>query len=96
MSADPRRTGGAANRGWCDGVPMHEPPPDRDYLAAQVDLYLADCVVYDLKPTEATALKAVYHRTEREARVIRAEFARQAAAIPRDDWPDRGACELAL
>ena len=78
MSADRRWTGGTANREWTRGVSAGH-VIDVDRLKADVRDYLADCRAAPwlnpaYHPTEAGALKAVYHRTIAEAEIIRGIF----------------------
>lgn len=75
MSADRRWTGGIANRAWERGVSAGH-PIGVDRLKDGVRAYLADCNAAPwldpaYHPTEAGALKAVYHRGRDEADIIR-------------------------
>jgi len=75
MSADRRWTGGIANREWTRGG-QAAPIPDTERLKTGVLAYLADCRAAPwldpaYHPTEAGALKAVFHRARAEADIVR-------------------------
>jgi hypothetical protein len=84
MASDQRWTGGLANREWQRGSKPAGRVIDADRLSWDVRRYLADCRAHSgilsprYHPTEAGALKAVYHRGREEEDVIRGEFAQQA------------------
>lgn len=42
-----------------DGVIRRNPPATRD-LVHMIDLYLSDCLVYDLKPSHQAAYQVIY------------------------------------
>jgi len=80
MASDRRWTGGIANREWVRGHAATR-EINRQQLTAGVAAYLADCRTHrDLltakyHPTEAGALKAVYHVGDAEAEFIRGAYA---------------------
>jgi hypothetical protein len=80
VSSDSRWTGGAANREWQRGT-RHVTPLDPAYLKAQIFAYLADCYANRgilspaHHPTEAGALRVIYHQGPLQAAQVRAAWA---------------------
>jgi hypothetical protein len=79
MASDQRWTGGVANREWTRGHTAGR-VINHDRIKADVTAYLADChanralLSPAYHPTEAGALKAIYHHGDAEADAVRAAY----------------------
>jgi hypothetical protein len=88
MSSDRRWTGGAANREWQRGTQPLETLLPRDYIAAQIRAYQADCYAARkilnprYHPTAAGFLKLIPHQGDMQRHQILREYAK--ASSPRE------------